>query len=95
MQQIHDRQPVILDHTYDAWLDPATPATEVKPLLARNLDGDLQFQRVSRTVNSVTQQKSPDLPGFCRRLWTSLDRLKRKFGAQKRIALSILLIVDF
>ena len=70
--------------TYDAWLDPATPATEVKLLLARNLDSDLQFQRVSRTVNSVTQQKSPDLPGFCRRLWTSLDRLKRKFGAQKK-----------
>jgi putative SOS response-associated peptidase YedK len=75
MQQIHDRQPVILDPgTYDAWLDPATPATEVKLLLARNLDSDLQFQRVSRTVNSVTQQKSPDWPGFCRRLWTSLDR---------------------
>jgi len=44
MKQIHDRQPVILDPgAYDAWLDPETPAAEVKPLLARNLDGDLQF----------------------------------------------------
>ena len=27
MREIHDRQPVILEPgTYDAWLDPATPA---------------------------------------------------------------------
>ena len=57
MRQIHDRQPVILDPAaYDAWLDPATPSAEAKSLLARNLDGDLQFHRVARTVNSVKNQ---------------------------------------
>jgi putative SOS response-associated peptidase YedK len=39
-----------------AWLDPATPSADAKALLARNLDGDLQFHRVSRTVNSVKNQ---------------------------------------
>jgi putative SOS response-associated peptidase YedK len=60
MKQIHDRQPVILDPAaYDAWLDPETPAADAKAmLLAHNLDGDLQFHRVSRTVNSVKNQGS-------------------------------------
>ena len=57
MRQIHDRQPVILDPAaYDAWLDPATPAAEAKALLRANLDGELQFHRVSRAVNSVKNQ---------------------------------------
>ena len=57
MRQIHDRQPVILDPTvYDAWLDPQTPVAAAKGLLLANLDGDLQFHRVSRTVNSVKNQ---------------------------------------
>ena len=57
MRQIHDRQPVILDPAaYDAWLDPATPAAEAKTCFAHNLDGELQFHRVSRTVNSVKNQ---------------------------------------
>ena len=57
MRQIHDRQPVILDPgAYDAWLDPATPSAEAKACSARNLDGELQFHRVSRTVNSVKNQ---------------------------------------
>ncbi len=48
---------MILDPaTYDAWLDQATPAAEAKGLLAANLDGDLQFHRVSRTVNSVKNE---------------------------------------
>lgn len=52
MRQLHDRQPAILDPTvYDAWLDPATP--EPKALLDCNLDGELQFHRVSREVNST------------------------------------------
>jgi hypothetical protein len=52
-----DRQPIILDQAaYDAWLDPATPAKAAKELLAHNLDGELQFRRVSRTVNSVKNQ---------------------------------------
>ena len=52
MRQLHDRQPAILDPAvYDAWLDPATP--EPKALLDRNLDGELQFHRLSREVNST------------------------------------------
>jgi putative SOS response-associated peptidase YedK len=54
MRQIHDRRPVILDPAaYNAWLNPATPAAEAKALPAQNLDGELQFNRVSRAVNSV------------------------------------------
>ena len=58
MRQIHDRQPVILDPAaYDAWLDPETPAgSREGAALAHNLDGELQFHRVSRTVNSVKNQ---------------------------------------
>jgi putative SOS response-associated peptidase YedK len=57
MRQLHDRQPIILDEgAYDDWLDPATPPTGAKELLAHNLDGDLQFRRVSRAVNSVKNQ---------------------------------------
>lgn len=54
VRQIHDRQPVILDpDAYDAWLNPETPVSELKPILTgRNLDGALQFHRVGRYVNS-------------------------------------------
>lgn len=54
MKQLHNRQPIILDPAvYDAWLDPATPVPEAKALLANDLDGQLQFYRVSRDVNST------------------------------------------
>ena len=54
VRQIHDRMPVILDPAvYDVWLDPATSAGEVKGLLGHNLDGELQFHRVDRAVNST------------------------------------------
>ena len=33
-----------------------TPVAAAKGLLLANLDGDLQFHRVSRTVNSVKNQ---------------------------------------
>ena len=36
--------------------DPGTPAADAKNLLASNLDGSLQFRRVSRTVNGVKNQ---------------------------------------
>ena len=54
MTQLHDRQPAILARdAYNAWLDPSTPAGDVKPLLDRNLDSRLEFHRVSRAVNST------------------------------------------
>ena len=54
MTQLHDRQPAILaPDAYNAWLDPSTPAGDVKPLLDRNLDSRLEFHRVSRAVNST------------------------------------------
>jgi putative SOS response-associated peptidase YedK len=58
MQQLHDRQPVVLaESAYDAWLNPDTPPAEAKALLTTaNLDGELQFRRVSRAVNSVKNQ---------------------------------------
>ena len=58
MQQLHDRQPVILEESvYDAWLAPATLPAEAKALLTEhNLDSELQCRRVSRAVNSVKNQ---------------------------------------
>jgi putative SOS response-associated peptidase YedK len=57
MRQLHDRQPVILDPSaYDAWLDPATAPDSLKPLLARDLDGQLRFHRVDRAVNTYKTQ---------------------------------------
>lgn len=58
MAKLHDRQPVILDKSaYDAWMNPETSPAEAKSLLTTgNLDGKLQFQRVSRAVNSVKNQ---------------------------------------
>ncbi|MDW6020640.1 SOS response-associated peptidase [Mesorhizobium sp. BAC0120] len=59
MRKLHDRQPVILDRAvYDAWLDPSTPIEAVKPLLARNLDGELRFNPVSRAVNQAKNKSS-------------------------------------
>ncbi|MEO5326189.1 SOS response-associated peptidase [Mesorhizobium sp. CC13] len=53
MVSLHDRQPVILaPEVYDAWLDPRTPGGEAKALLSQDLDGQLQFYRVDRQVNS-------------------------------------------
>jgi putative SOS response-associated peptidase YedK len=61
MAQLHDRQPAILaPEAYDAWMDPATPAAEVKPLLANNLDGELQFHRVDRKVNASSKTDKPN-----------------------------------
>ncbi|MEW9838642.1 SOS response-associated peptidase family protein, partial [Mesorhizobium marinum] len=61
MSQLHDRQPAILaSDTYNAWLDPATPAADVKPLLGRNLDGELQFHRVDRLVNASSRSDKPN-----------------------------------
>ncbi|WP_026060088.1 SOS response-associated peptidase [Pseudaminobacter salicylatoxidans] len=54
MRQLHDRQPIILaPDAYDSWLDPATSVADAKKLLKQDLDGDLQFHRVGREVNST------------------------------------------
>lgn len=52
--QLHDRMPVILGPSaYEAWLSKDTPADEAKRLLDQHLDGELNFHRVSRDVNSA------------------------------------------
>ncbi len=61
MVQLHDCQPAILaPEAYDAWLESETPAAEVKPLLGRNLDGQLQFHRVDRKVNLSNRTDKPN-----------------------------------
>jgi putative SOS response-associated peptidase YedK len=61
MAQLHDRQPAILaPEGYDAWLDPATPLPEIKPLLDLNLDGEVEFHRVDRRVNSSSRTDKPN-----------------------------------
>jgi putative SOS response-associated peptidase YedK len=61
MAERHDRQPAILaPEVYDAWLNAETPADEVKPLLSKNLDGDLQFHRVDRKVNASNRTDKPN-----------------------------------
>ena len=61
MKKLHDRQPVILDQTYyDAWLDPAKP----KDILSHDIDGQLQFNRVERDVNSTVINKPNDHPAL-------------------------------
>jgi putative SOS response-associated peptidase YedK len=66
MQQLHDRQPVILDQAYyDAWLNPETPADDLMDVLKHDIDDDLQFHRVSRDVNaSVKDKQRNDAPHF-------------------------------
>jgi len=63
MIRLHDRQPAILDPAaYTGWLDPATSGARAKELLeTQNLDGALEFHRVSRNVNSSRFQGKPEL----------------------------------
>ncbi|MBP1873562.1 putative SOS response-associated peptidase YedK [Ensifer adhaerens] len=62
MQQLHDRQPIILDPTaYDEWLSAETSVADAKALLGRNLDNQLQFHRVSRDINSSKFNGDPGI----------------------------------
>ncbi len=63
MSQLHDRQPAILDPAvYKEWLDPTTSGARAKELLDNNnLDGTLEFHRVSRDVNSSRFTRKPKL----------------------------------
>ena len=59
MKQLHGRQPVILaPEFYDAWLSAETTVQEATELLKHDLDGQLQFHRVSRDVNSSKFQEA-------------------------------------
>lgn len=59
MKQLHGRQPVILaPEFYDAWLSAETTVQEATELLKHGLDGQLQFHRVSRDVNSSKLQEA-------------------------------------
>ncbi|TIQ36273.1 MAG: SOS response-associated peptidase [Mesorhizobium sp.] len=61
INQIHDRQPLMLDPAYyDAWLDPKTPAADLKDILSHDIDGQLQFYRVGRDVNAAAINKQPN-----------------------------------
>jgi putative SOS response-associated peptidase YedK len=64
ISQIHDRMPIILaPEVFDAWLDPATPVSDLKGILAHHLDGQMQMHRVSRDINSskFTDRPAPIL----------------------------------
>ena len=61
VNQIHDRQPLILDPAYyEAWLDPKSPAGDLKDILNHDIDGQLQFYRVGREVNAAAVNKQPN-----------------------------------
>ncbi|MCY1325918.1 putative SOS response-associated peptidase YedK [compost metagenome] len=62
MKQLHDRQPVILEpEAYDVWLSSETTTPDAKALLQRNLDGELEFHRVSRDINSSRFEGDPGI----------------------------------
>ncbi|MGO4642415.1 hypothetical protein AB4Z43_28645 [Mesorhizobium sp. 2RAF45] len=44
----------------NAWLDPATPKDHLKDILSHDIDGQLQFNRVGRDVNSTLINKQPN-----------------------------------
>ena len=53
MRPIHDRQPlVIAPKDYSRWLDPQTPAADVKDLLAPHLPQPIEFWPVSDAAKS-------------------------------------------
>ncbi|QDL91807.1 SOS response-associated peptidase [Paroceanicella profunda] len=54
IDRLHHRMPVILaPDAYGEWLSSATGAEAAAALLARHLDGELAFHRVSRQVNAT------------------------------------------
>lgn len=56
--QLHRTQPAILaPEAYDLWLDPATSSKDLKLLLDRNLDDDLEFHRVNWTVDDAADER--------------------------------------
>jgi putative SOS response-associated peptidase YedK len=59
VRALHDRMPVILEHDEEErWADPATPAGELRALLAHEVPA-LAFRAVSRAVNDA-RHDAPD-----------------------------------
>jgi putative SOS response-associated peptidase YedK len=57
MEPIHDRMPVILaPDAWNGWLDPATPASEVKPLLRPAPAAGMQAWPVSLAVSNARNE---------------------------------------
>ncbi|MER9307613.1 hypothetical protein NKI73_33000 [Mesorhizobium sp. M0496] len=51
----------MLDQAYcDAWLDSETPKDSLKDILGHDIDGQLQFNRVGREVNSTVINNLPN-----------------------------------
>ena len=67
--RVHDRMPVVISaDAVDAWLDPATPSTQLAPMLAAP-DVPLRMWPVSSAVNRV----GTDGPGLLRPVRTAPD----------------------
>lgn len=59
VDQLHRTQPAILaPEAYDAWLNPATPAKEVKALFDSCLIGDLEFHRVNQALDPIEEPRN-------------------------------------
>jgi putative SOS response-associated peptidase YedK len=57
LAHVHKRMPVILPaERYDAWLNPATPATELRAMLAPYRDDAMHAYPVTAYVNSPTHE---------------------------------------
>jgi len=59
LRTLHDRMPVILSRTnYDKWLDPASPAAELQPLLVACPDNWLAFEPADPNVLKIARKSS-------------------------------------
>jgi len=57
--QLCKTQPAILSpEVYDAWLDPRTPARDLKQLLGDNLDRDLEYHRVNWAPDPIAERRN-------------------------------------
>ena len=60
--ELHHRMPVILDPAvYDEWLSPESSPSDALEILDHHIDGQLQFNRVGREVNSPSFSGNPGI----------------------------------
>lgn len=52
---------VTMPAVYKEWLDTGTPVAKAKELLTETLDGQLEFHRLSRDVNSSRFEGKPEI----------------------------------